>query len=75
MCVTIAIDSKSKFRNIVIFDISWYLLEYLSSYIITHKNKTNRNKSKDSVYENVYKPRLDDFVFNFFRNLLIHKNT
>ena len=64
LCVSIVLDNKSKLRNIVIFDICWYLLEYLS-YKITHKNKINRNKTKEQIYENVYKPRLDDFVFNF----------
>lgn len=64
LSVFIVIDSKIKFLYIIIFDICWYLLEYLS-YIIIHNNKTNRNKSKEQVYENVYKPRLDDFVFNF----------
>ena len=67
ICVLLRIDSKSELINIIIFDIYWFLFEYLSYIIIHHKKskKNKKNKSKNQVYKNVYKPRLDDFVFNF----------
>lgn len=64
LCVFIILDNITKFIYIIILDICWYLLEYIS-YIIIHKNKNKEAKSEEQVYENVYKPRLDDFCFNF----------
>lgn len=57
-------DNKNKFKQILMFDISWFLLEYIC-FIIIHKDKKIVKKQKNGVYENVYKPRLDDFIFNF----------
>ena len=54
------LENMSQIGQIFILDLIWYLTEY----ILYKKIKFNFKKSS-GVYENVYKPRLDNFVFNF----------
>jgi len=60
--IYIICDTKNKLKKIIKYDILWFLLEY-AFYIFICKDK--EIVEPNTVYINVYKPRLDDFFFNF----------
>jgi hypothetical protein len=53
--------------EIFMFGVVWYLMQYIINYN-TDKYKKKCNHSV--AYENIYKPRLDDFVYNTLGQIL-----
>lgn len=71
----IKLENRNQLRNIFLVDIFWYLIEYGCYKIITkHKILKIVNTINSGVYKNVYKPRADDFIFNFLGILLYLKS-